>query len=146
MKKKFELGVTNGCFDLLHKGHLYSLQQAKKYCKILIVLLNSNSSVKRIKGKRRPIEDQQTRKKKLLKTRYVDKVIIFEETTPLKKIKLIKPNVIFKGMEYKNKSISGKIFLEKNGGKVILLKRLKKISTTKLINEKKIKGNNKIFN
>ena len=51
MKKKFELGVTNGCFDLLHKGHLYSLEQAKKYCKILIVLLNSDSSVKKLKGK-----------------------------------------------------------------------------------------------
>ncbi len=145
MKKKFELGVTNGCFDLLHKGHLYSLEQAKKYCKILIVLLNSDSSVKKIKGKNRPIQNQQIRKKRLLKTRYVDKVIIFEETTPLKKIKLIKPNVIFKGLEYKNKSISGKIFLEKNGGKVILLKRLKKISTTKIINEKKIKANNNIF-
>tara|TARA_B100000900_G_scaffold415939_1_gene448008 strand:+ start:6256 stop:6696 length:441 start_codon:yes stop_codon:yes gene_type:complete len=145
VKKKFELGVTNGCFDLLHKGHLYSLEQAKKYCKILIVLLNSDSSVKKIKGKNRPIQNQQIRKKRLLKTRYVDKVIIFEETTPLKKIKLIKPNVIFKGLEYKNKSISGKIFLEKNGGKVILLKRLKKISTTKIINEKKIKANNNIF-
>ena len=146
MKKKFELGVTNGCFDLFHKGHLYSLEQAKKYCKILIVLLNSDSSVKKIKGKNRPIQNQQIRKKRLLKTRYVDKVIIFNETTPLKKIKLIKPNVIFKGSEYKNKSISGKNFLEKNGGKVILLKRLKKISTTKILNEKKIKANCNILN
>lgn len=137
MKKKFKIGVTNGCFDLLHKGHIYSLKQAKKYCNKLIVLLNSNKSVRKLKGKNRPIEDQNLRKKRLLRLRYVDDVIIFNETTPLKKIKLINPNVVFKGMEYINKKISGKKFLEKNGGKVILLKRLKKISTTELIKQNK---------
>ena len=103
MKKKFQVGVTNGCFDLLHEGHLYSLKQAKKFCNILIVLLNSNKSTRILKGKNRPIEDEKLRKKKLLRTKYVDKVIIFNERTPIKNIKKIRPNVLFKGSEYKNK-------------------------------------------
>ena len=138
MKKKFKLGITNGCFDLLHKGHYFTLRQAKNFCSFLIVLLNSDSSVKRIKGKSRPFESQKIRKKNLLATRLVNKVIIFNETTPLKKIKQLKPDILFKGQEYRNKKISGKIFIESYGGKVKLLKRIKGISTTnKIKNEYK---------
>lgn len=133
MKKKFKLGITNGCFDLLHKGHHFTLRQAKNSCSFLIVLLNSDSSVKRIKGKSRPFESQKIRKKKLLATRLVNKVIIFNETTPLKKIKQLKPDILFKGLEYRNKKISGKIFIESYGGKVKFLKRIKGISTTNKI-------------
>lgn len=133
MKKKFKLGITNGCFDLLHKGHYFTLRQAKNSCSFLIVLLNSDSSVKRIKGKSRPFESQKIRKKNLLATKLVNKVIIFNETTPLKKIKQLKPDILFKGQEYRNKKISGKIFIESYGGKVKLLKRIKGISTTNKI-------------
>ena len=140
MKKKFKVGVTNGCFDLLHKGHIFFLKQAKKYCSKLIVLLNSDSSVRKLKGHPRPIDNQKKRKNKLLKTKYVDKVIIFNNLTPLKKIKKIKPNVLFKGIEYKRKKISGKVFVKSYGGKVILLKKFKNLSTTKLI--KKLNENN----
>ncbi len=136
MKKKFQVGVTNGCFDLLHEGHLYSLKQAKKFCNILIVLLNSNKSTRILKGKNRPIEDEKLRKKKLLQTKYVDRVIIFNERTPIKNIKKIRPNVLFKGSEYKNKKISGKSFLKSYGGKIILLKKIKNISTSKIIRGK----------
>ena len=136
MKKKFQVGVTNGCFDLLHEGHLYSLKQAKKFCNILIVLLNSNKSTRILKGKNRPIEDEKLRKKKLLRTKYVDKVIIFNERTPIKNIKQIRPNVLFKGSEYKNKKISGKSFLRSYGGKIILLKKIKNISTSKILRGK----------
>lgn len=136
MKKKFQVGVTNGCFDLLHEGHLYSLKQAKKFCNILIVLLNSNKSTRILKGKNRPIEDEKLRKKKLLRTKYVDKVIIFNERTPIKNIKKIRPNVLFKGSEYKNKKISGKSFLRSYGGKIILLKKIKNISTSKILRGK----------
>jgi len=139
MKKKFNLGVTNGCFDLLHKGHIFSLKQAKSYCEKLIVLLNSDSSVKMIKGKNRPIENQNIRKRKLIKNKYVDKVIIFYERTPLKKIKFLKPNVLFKGEDYRNKIVSGKNYIKKSGGKIIYLKNLKNISTTRIINSKKNK-------
>ena len=139
MKKKFRLGITNGCFDLLHRGHKYSLKQAKSYCEKLIVLLNSDSSVKMIKGKNRPIENQNIRKRKLIKNKYVDKVIIFYERTPLKKIKFLKPNVLFKGEDYRNKIVSGKNYIKKSGGKIIYLKNLKNISTTRIINSKKNK-------
>ena len=137
MKKKFQLGVTNGCFDLLHKGHLYSLKQAKRNCNVLIVLLNSNKSTKILKGKGRPVEDQKIRKKKLLQTGYVDKVFIFNERTPIKKLKKIRPDVLFKGFEYKNKRISGRSFLKSYGGKIILLKKIRNISTSKIIRKKK---------
>ena len=108
MKKKFKLGVTNGCFDLLHSGHLYSLKQAKSLCTYLIVLLNSDNSVRKIKGNNRPIQNENLRKKKLLATKLVHKVVIFEETTPLKKIKLLNPDVLFKGNEYKKKKFLAK--------------------------------------
>ena len=138
MKKKFKLGVTNGCFDLLHNGHLYSLKQAKRLCTYLIVLLNSDNSVRKIKGKNRPIQSENLRKKKLLATKLVNKVVIFEETTPLKKIKSLNPDVLFKGNEYKKK-ISGKKYIEKSGGKVVLLKKIKNLSTTQIIRLKKNK-------
>ena len=133
MKKKFNLGVTNGCFDLLHNGHLYSLKQAKSLCTYLIVLLNSDDSVRKIKGKNRPIQNENLRKKKLLATRLVNKVLIFDETTPLKKIKSLNPDVLFKGNEYNKKKISGKLYIEKNGGKVVLLKKIKNLSTSQII-------------
>ena len=132
-EKKYKLGVTNGCFDLLHKGHIYSLKQAKKLCNTLIVLLNSDVSVKKLKGKNRPIQNQNIRRKNLLKTKYVDRVIIFNQLTPFKNIKKIKPDVIFKGNDYKNKKIIGKKYVLNYGGKVILLKILKNCSTTKII-------------
>jgi len=130
------VGLTNGCFDLLHKGHLYSLKSAKKYCDKLIILLNSDKSVKKNKGKFRPIENQIIRKKKLLKNKYVDMVLIFNGSTPFKMIKQIKPDFLFKGSDYKRKKIIGANFVIKNGGKVKILQNIKGISTSKIINRK----------
>lgn len=135
-KIDFKIGVTNGCFDLLHKGHIYSLKSSKKYCDKLIVLLNSDKSTKNNKGKFRPIENQNVRKKKLLKNRNVDMVIIFNNKTPFEMIKQIKPDFLFKGADYKNKLIVGSKFLINNNGKVIILKNIKGISTTKIIKNK----------
>jgi|TARA_B100000959_G_scaffold238377_1_gene258282 D-beta-D-heptose 7-phosphate kinase/D-beta-D-heptose 1-phosphate adenosyltransferase len=132
-KKKNIIGVTNGCFDLLHKGHIYSLKQCKKHCDKLIVLLNSDKSVKKLKGIGRPIDNQKLRKKKILGTKLVDYVIIFNELTPYKVIKSLKPNYLFKGSDYKNKKIIGKNYVKSYGGKIKILKNLKSISTTKLI-------------
>ena len=123
MKKKFKLGVTNGCFDLLHNGHLYSLKQAKNLCTYLIVLLNSDNSVRKIKGKNRPIQSENLRKKKLLATKLVNKVVIFEETTPLKKIKLLNPDVLFKGNEYKKKKNFWQKVYRKKWGKGCAFKK-----------------------
>lgn len=132
-KKRYRIGVSNGCFDLLHKGHLYSLKQSKKFCDKLIILLNSDSSVKKLKGAGRPIQNVQLRKRNLLKSKYVDYVIIFNDLTPFKLIKKLKPDYLFKGSDYMNKKIVGKKYVKSYGGKVKLLKNLKNISTTKII-------------
>tara|TARA_B100000989_G_C19532300_1_gene470798 strand:+ start:2990 stop:3433 length:444 start_codon:yes stop_codon:yes gene_type:complete len=132
-KKRNKIGVTNGCFDLLHRGHIFSLKQCKNYCNKLIVLLNSDKSVRRIKGKGRPIQNEKLRKKNLLKSKFVDKVIIFNQSTPFKVIKKLKPDYLFKGSDYRNKKIIGKKHVKSYGGEVIILKNLKGISTTKMI-------------
>ena len=132
-KKGLSIGVCNGCFDLLHKGHLHLIKKSKKKCDKLVILLNSDKSVKKIKGSKRPLENEKKRKLKLIKLKQVSDVVIFRETTPLKLIKKIKPNYIFKGSDYKNKKISGKNYIKKYGGKVILIKILKNYSTTKII-------------
>ena len=132
-KKRYIIGVSNGCFDLLHKGHLHSLRQSKKFCDKLIILLNSDSSVKKLKGAGRPIQNVQLRKRNLLKSKYVDYVIIFNDLTPFKLIKKLKPDYLFKGSDYMNKKIVGKKYVKSYGGKVKLLKNLKNISTTKII-------------
>ena len=135
-KKILKIGVTNGCFDLLHKGHLSSLKSAKRYCDKLVVLLNSDKSTKKNKGRFRPIQNEKIRKKKLLKNRNVDLVIVFNRKTPYKMIKQIKPDFLFKGSDYKNKNIVGSKFVTKNGGKVKILKNIRGISTTNIINKK----------
>ena len=135
-KRIFIIGVTNGCFDLLHKGHLRSLKLAKRYCDKLVVLLNSDKSTKKNKGRFRPIQNEKIREKKLLKNKNVDMVIVFNRKTPYKMIKQIKPDFLFKGSDYKKKNIVGSRFVTKNGGKVKILKNIKGISTTNIINKK----------
>jgi len=132
-RKKYKIGVTNGCFDLLHKGHIFSLKQSKKFCDKLIVLLNSDNSVKRLKGIKRPIQNARIRKKNLLKSKYVDYVIIFDDLTPFKILKFFKPDYLFKGSDYRKKKIVGKKYVKSYGGKVKILKNLKNVSTTKII-------------
>ena len=132
--KFLKVGLTNGCFDLLHKGHKHSLKCAKKYCDRLIVLINSDKSIKKIKGKLRPIQNQNRRKRNLLKNRNVDMVLIFNNITPFQMIKQIKPYYLFKGSDYKNKKIVGSNFVIKNGGRVKILSNIKGISTTNIIN------------
>jgi rfaE bifunctional protein nucleotidyltransferase chain/domain len=132
-KKKNKIGVSNGCFDLLHKGHIYSLRQSRKFCDKLVILLNSDSSIRRLKGIGRPIQKVRIRKKNLLKSKYVDYVIIFDELTPYNLIRLIKPDYLFKGSDYINKKIVGKKYVKSYGGQVKILKNLKNISTTKIL-------------
>ena len=133
LKKKYKIGVSNGCFDLLHKGHLYSLRQSKKFCDKLIILLNSDNSVKKLKGAGRPIQNVKLRKKNLLNSKLVDYVIIFDDLTPFKLIKKLRPDYLFKGSDYINKKIVGKNYVKSYGGHVKVLKNLKNISTTKIL-------------
>ena len=124
---------TNGCFDLLHKGHTDLLFNASKYGDILIVGINSDESVKKIKGEERPVEGQNTRKKNLLDLKYVDDVYIFEESTPLNMIKSIRPDVLVKGGDYNVDEIVGAKFVSSRGGKVKTIPLTLGFSTTKSI-------------
>ena len=124
---------TNGCFDLLHKGHIDLLKRASEFGDKLIIGINSDESVKKIKGDNRPIEDQKTRKKNLLKLKFVDDVYVFEETTPLKIIKFICPDVLVKGADYTIHGIVGSKFVSGNGGKIKIIPLTPGFSTTKSI-------------
>ena len=121
---------TNGCFDLLHKGHTDLLFRASQYGDILIVGINSDKSVKKIKGEERPVENQNARKEKLLDLKYVDDVCIFEESTPLKMIRSIRPDVLVKGADYNVDEIIGAKFVSRRGGKVITIPLTPGFSTT----------------
>ena len=125
---------TNGCFDILHKGHLSYLHQSKDLGDYLIVGLNSDDSVTLLKGSDRPINNQNVRAKNLLRLDYVDAVIIFSEETPEELIKLLLPDILTKGGDYQKNQIAGSKTVTKNGGKVIILPHLKGYSTTAIIN------------
>lgn len=139
-KNKYKLGFTNGCFDLLHIGHLSLLKQAKDNCDYLVVGLNSDDSVRKLKGIDRPINNQEKRKAMLLALKFVDEVMIFDEETPLNLIKRLSPNVLIKGEDYELNQIVGKDFVLSNGGKVIRVKLISDVSTSKIINS--IQNNN----
>lgn len=124
---------TNGCFDMLHEGHEHLLKKSKDFGDILIVGLNSDESVRRIKGNTRPIESQEIRVEKLLNLDFVDKVFIFNEDTPIKLINTIKPDVIVKGGDYKIKDIIGSNEVLSKGGQVKIIPLIKGISTTKIL-------------
>ena len=119
---------SNGCFDLLHKGHIDLLAKAKSLGDVLIVGLNSDLSVKTLKGDKRPIQNQKVRFNNLLKLNSVDLIIIFEEETPLNLIKKIQPNIIVKGQDYKVKHVVGYNTIKtENFSSEIILEKLKDI-------------------
>lgn len=125
---------TNGCFDLLHYGHIRYLESAKGKGDILIVAINSDSSIKRIKGGSRPIINEADRIGTIAALESVDYVVLFDEDTPLKTIEALKPDIIVKGADWKKEGIVGNKFVSGYGGKVIRVKLLKGRSTTNLIN------------
>ena len=129
---------TNGCFDLLHKGHLDLLHEASKFGDILLVGLNSDKSVKKLKGNSRPIEPQKVRKENLLKVKFISDVIIFEELTPLKLINIIEPDFLVKGGDYKPNNIVGAKEIVKWGGVVKIIKLTPGFSTTDSIKKSKL--------
>ena len=124
---------TNGCFDLLHKGHLDLLRSARKFGDHLIVGLNSDRSIKCIKGEKRPYQNQDIRTTSLVQTALMSAVIIFDQDTPIDLIKKIKPDILVKGSDYEASKIVGADFVIKNGGKVITIKLTPGYSTTKSI-------------
>lgn len=124
---------TNGCFDILHYGHVKYLEDAKKKGDVLVVAVNSDSSVKKIKGDNRPVTRERYRLATIASLASVDYVLLFKEETPLKIIKLLKPDILIKGADWEKKKIVGRDFVSSYGGKVTTLKLIKGCSTTGLI-------------
>lgn len=136
-RKRKKIVFTNGCFDILHYGHISYLQKAKKNNRVLVVGLNSDASVRKIKGRGRPISKQRERAAVLAALECVDFVTIFNQDTPYNLIKKIVPDVLIKGADWKNKGVVGADIVKENGGRVELVRYLPNYSTTKII--KKIK-------
>ena len=130
------IGFTNGCFDLLHEGHLHLIREAKKRCDFLIIGLNSDESVKMLKGESRPIENQEQRAKNLSKMEEVDAIAIFNTETPENIIKDLNPDILIKGGDYNKTDIVGSKFVIENGGSVEVIDLLPGFSTTKIINKR----------
>lgn len=126
--------MTNGCFDILHAGHISYLQQAKALGKRLVIAVNDDASIRRLKGKDRPINPLQQRMAVLAGLRSVDWVVPFSEDTPEELIKKVGPDILVKGSDYKVEQIAGADFVLKQGGKVILMDFVKGCSGTSIIN------------
>jgi len=124
---------TNGCFDIIHRGHVEYLAKAKSMGDVLILGLNSDNSVKKLKGPGRPYVTQSDRAYILSQLIPIDAVCIFEEETPLNLIKFVKPDVLVKGGDYTPDAIVGKKEVEQNGGTVVAIPLVKGRSTTGLI-------------
>ncbi len=130
------VGMTNGCFDCCHMGHVYSFMQAKELCDVLIVALNSDISVKSIKGEGRPIQDEKTRAIVLASFPFIDYVILFDEDSPIKLLDTLRPQIVAKEGYSIDKWIEAK-FIMSYGGKPVILKRFEGYSTTDLVNKMK---------
>jgi rfaE bifunctional protein nucleotidyltransferase chain/domain len=138
-KQGKKIAFTNGCFDILHYGHVKYLEDARAKADILVVGLNSDASIKIIKGASRPINRQADRAKMLEALSAIDYITIFNEDTPLKLIRALKPDILIKGRDWSVRKIVGADFVRASGGRVVTVPYLKGYSTTGLI--EKIKNN-----
>ena len=127
------VAFTNGVFDILHPGHIFSLSQAAKEADYLIVGINSDDSVKRLKGNHRPVNTQETRSLILASLLMVDAVVVFEEDTPLELINALKPDVLIKGGDYTIEQIVGAKEVIANGGRVVINPLVEGYSTSAMI-------------
>jgi D-beta-D-heptose 7-phosphate kinase / D-beta-D-heptose 1-phosphate adenosyltransferase len=127
------IGFTNGCFDILHPGHVHLLTRARAVCDRLVVGLNSDASVKRLKGPDRPIQDVHARGGVLAALEAVDLVAIFEDDTPLELIRRLRPSVLVKGGDYRKETVVGHELVEADGGEVILIDLVPGHSTTRIV-------------
>ena len=127
------IGFTNGCFDILHPGHIKLLAQAHGLCDRLIVGLNSDASVRRLKGNGRPMQDMQARAEVLAALEAVDLVVIFEQDTPLDLIRRVRPHLLAKGGDYRREQVVGHELVEADGGEVILIDLVPGFSTSQIV-------------
>jgi len=133
IKPAGKIVFTNGCFDILHKGHISYLSQASELGDLLVIGLNSDSSVQRLKGKNRPVQDQSSRAIILAALEFVNYVIIFEEDTPLNLIKHVRPDILVKGGDYKKEEIVGYEFVTSNGGEIRIIEFIEGYSSSSII-------------
>lgn len=127
---------TNGCFDILHRGHIEYLSQAADLGNILVIGLNTDASVKKLKGKGRPVQDEEARTLVLASLRFVDAVVLFDEDTPLDLIKMIQPNVLVKGGDYTEATTVGADIVRARGGEVHIIPLTEGYSTSGILNSK----------
>lgn len=112
---------TNGCFDILHKGHIEYLSKASDLADLFVIGLNTDHSVQILKGPKRPLQDQDSRAMVLASLQFVDAVVLFDEETPYQLIKSLQPDILVKGADYKPEDIVGYDIVTKNGGKIITI-------------------------
>ena len=134
-KSGYKVVFTNGCFDILHLGHLDYLEKSRNLGDRLVIGLNTDSSVRRLKGPNRPIIAELSRARMLAALAFVDLVIAFNEETPLELIKKVKPDILIKGKDYSIENIVGAEFVLGNGGEVKTIEILEGYSTTEIINK-----------
>jgi D-beta-D-heptose 7-phosphate kinase/D-beta-D-heptose 1-phosphate adenosyltransferase len=134
------IGFTNGCFDLLHPGHLKVLAEARAACDRLVVGLNSDASTRRLKGDGRPIQDELSRAQLLAALEAVDLVAIFAEDTPVELIRRVRPQVLVKGGDYTKEQVVGREIVEAAGGEVLIVETLPERSTTRLVERSRKQG------
>jgi rfaE bifunctional protein nucleotidyltransferase chain/domain len=139
-----KIAFTNGCFDILHVGHVRYLHEAKKNADVLVLALNSDSSVRSIKGEKRPLVPENERAELLAALEFVDFVTIFPELTPLELINYLKPDVLIKGGDWPEEKVIGRDEVKKWGGRVAIIPEVKGKSTTDIVEKiKKLYGSDK---
>ncbi|MBL4715070.1 D-glycero-beta-D-manno-heptose 1-phosphate adenylyltransferase [Sphingobacteriaceae bacterium AH-315-L07] len=131
--EKKKIAFTNGCFDIIHRGHIHYLAQAADLGDYLIVGLNTDDSVRKLKGNNRPVQDENTRAEILASLSFISAVILFEENTPINLIETINPHILIKGGDYQESDIVGADFVKANGGEVKTIPFLDGHSTSELI-------------
>jgi rfaE bifunctional protein nucleotidyltransferase chain/domain len=128
-----KIAFTNGCFDILHVGHVRYLREAKKTADVLVLALNSDSSVRSIKGEKRPLVPESERAEVLAALEFIDFITIFPELTPLELINYLKPDILIKGGDWPEEKVVGREEVKKWGGKVVLIPEVKGKSTTNIV-------------
>jgi len=128
---------SNGCFDILHRGHIEYLAKASSLGDCMIIGLNTDASVKRLKGQSRPLQDEVSRSMVMAALHFVNYVVLFDEDTPYELIKFVKPDILVKGSDYNEDDIVGADIVKHNGGKVITIDLVDGYSTTSIIEKSK---------
>jgi len=133
--KDQKIVFTNGCFDLLHLGHIDYLSKAKDLGDVLIIGVNTDDSVRRLKGKSRPITDENSRATIIASLQFVNAVVLFNEDTPYELIKQVQPDVLVKGSDYKAEDIVGYDIVKAKGGEIVTIDYLEGYATTAILNK-----------